>query len=120
MAKNSFKKPQGNRKNLFALMERVVRVDRFFKDGLPLKYLPNVIFTIFLIIFYIGYNHYADKNARNITKLEAEVEDLRAHYTTLKAQYMYSQLQSEVEKRVKTLGLVESIDPPYKLKMAAE
>lgn len=120
MVKNTFKKPQGTRKNLFAIMERLVRVDQFFKDGLPLKYLPNVIFTIFLVIFYIGYNHYADKNARNINKLETEVEDLRAHYTTLKAQYMYSQLQSEVQKRVKRLGLVESMDPPYKLKLEAE
>ncbi len=120
MAKNTFKESKGNRKNLFSIMEKLVRVDRFFENGLPLKYLPNVLFTILLIIFYIGYNHYADKNARNINKLEAEVEDLRAHYTTLKAQYMYSRLQSEVQKKVKPLGLVESMDPPYKLKMPVE
>lgn len=120
MVKNTFKKPQGTKKNLFAIMERLVRVDRFFDNGLPLRYLPNVLFTILLIIFYIGYNHYADKNARNINKLEAEVEDLRAHYTTLKAQYMYSRLQSEVQKRAKPLGLVESTDPPYKLTIASE
>jgi len=120
MVKNTFKKPQGSRKNLFSIMERLVRVDRFFENGLPLKYLPNVLFTILLIIFYIGYNHYADKNARNINKLEIEVEDLRAHYTTLKAQYMYSRLQSEVQKRVKPLGLIESKKPPYKLNMPAE
>ena len=120
MTKNTFKKSQGTKKNLFAIMERLVRVDRFFEDGLPLKYLPNVLFTIFLVIFYIGYNHYADKNARNINKLEVEVEDLRAHYTTLKSQYMYSRLQSEVEKRVNQIGLVESMDPPFKLEMPAE
>ena len=120
MAKNTFKEPKGTRKNLFSVMERLVRVDRFFENGLPLKYLPNVLFAILLIIFYIGYNHYADKNALNINKLEAEVEDLRAHYTTLKAQYMYSRLQSEVQKKVKPLGLVESMDPPYKLKISGE
>jgi len=117
MVKNTFKKAQGTKNNLFALMERLVRVDRFFENGLPLKYLPNVLYTILLIIFYIGYNHYADKNARNINKLETEVEDLRAHYTTLKAQYMYSRLQSEVQKRVKPLGLEESMNPPQKLEM---
>ncbi len=120
MAKNTFKKHQGTKKNLFAVMERLVRMDRFFENGLPLKYLPNVMFTVLLIIFYIGYNHYADKNARNINKIEAEVEDLRAHYTTLKAQYMYARLQSEVQKKVKPLGLVESMNPPYKLIMPAE
>ncbi len=120
MAENTFKKTQGNRKTLFSIMERLVRVDRFFENGLPLKYLPNVLFTILLIIGYIGYNHYADKNARNINKLEVEVEDLRAHYTTLKAQYMYARLQSEVQKKVKPLGLVESMNPPYKLTIPAE
>jgi len=119
MARNTFKEPKENKKNIFSIMERLVRVDRFFENGLPLTYLPNVLFTIMLIIFYIGYNHYADKNARNINKLKAEVEDLRAHYTTLKAQYMYARLQSEVVKKVKPLGLVESMDPPYKLKMPA-
>ena len=96
------------------------RIDRFFEDGLPLKYLPNVLFTVVLIVFYIGYNHYADKNARNISKLEAEVEDLRAHYTTLKAQYMYSRLQSEVQKRVEPPGMVESMDPLQKIDLPME
>ena len=120
MAKNTFKESGRKKRNLFAMMERLVRIDRFFEDGLPLKYLPNVLFTVVLIIFYIGYNHYADKNARSISKLEAEVEDLRAHYTTLKAQYMYSRLQSEVQKRVEPLGLEESMDPPEKIEIAKE
>jgi hypothetical protein len=120
MAKNTFKKIKYTKKNIFTMMEKFVRVDKFFENGLPLTYLPNVLFTIFLIIFYIGYNHYADKNIRNISRIEAQVEDLRAHYTTLKAQYMYSRLQSEVQKKVKPLGLVESMKPPYKLKMTTK
>jgi hypothetical protein len=47
--------------------------------------------------------------------LENEVEDLRADVTTLEAEYMFSSKQSEVAKNVKTLGLEESKQPPYKI-----
>jgi hypothetical protein len=47
--------------------------------------------------------------------MQTEVEDLRADYTTLKADIMYASKQSEVARRVKDLGLKESINPPYKL-----
>ncbi len=120
MAKNTYKESKNKGKNIFAIMERLIRVDWLFQNGVPLKYLPNVLFTILLIIFYIGYNHYADKNARNISKLESEVEDLRAHYTTLKAQYMYARLQSEVKKKVAPLGLEESLNPPAKISLPNE
>jgi phage shock protein A len=66
-------------------------------------------------IFYIGNSHYADKTIRKIDKLEQEVEDLRADYTTLKSEYMFASKQSEVAKRVKKLGLVESQEPPFKI-----
>lgn len=120
MAKNSFKESKPKGKNLFARMEHLVKVDWLFQNGVPLKYLPNMVFTVLLIIIYIGYNHLADNNARNISKLESEVEDLRAHYTTLKAQYMYAKLQSEVKKKVVPLGLEESLNPPAKISLPQE
>jgi hypothetical protein len=43
------------------------------------------------------------------------VEDLRADFTTLKADVMFSSKQSEVARRVKPLGLKESVKPPYKI-----
>lgn len=92
-----------------------MRLDRLFEDGLPLKYLPYILFTTVLIIIYIGYHHYAEKTSREISKIEIEVEDLRADYTTLKAEYMYSRLQSEVVKKVDYLNLEEASEPPYKI-----
>ena len=115
MAKNTFKIEPQNRKGLFTWFENMVRLNRLFDDGLPLKYLPYILFSTLLIIIYIGYNHYAEKTSREITKIETEVEDLRADYTTLKSDYMYSRLQSEVVKKVKYLELEEALEPPFKI-----
>jgi len=46
-----------------------------------------------------------------------EVEDLRADFTTLKAELMFASKQSEVAKKVKEQGLEESMSPPYKIEI---
>jgi hypothetical protein len=115
MAQNTFKIQSQQKRGLFSKLENLMRLDRLFEDGLPLKYLPYILFTTVLIIIYIGYHHYAEKTSREISKIEIEVEDLRADYTTLKAEYMYSRLQSEVVKKVDYLNLEEASEPPYKI-----
>jgi hypothetical protein len=81
------------------------------------KYLPHVVYLTAIGIFYIGNSHYAEKTIRKIDRLQVEVEDLRADYTTLKAQTMFASKQSEVARSVKPLGLKESLKPPYKIKV---
>ena len=115
MTKNTFKIQSQKKEGLFAKLERTLNLGSFFENGLPIKYLPNIGFVTLLIIFYIGYNHNAEKTSREINKLETEVENLRADYTTLKSDYMYSRLQSEVSKRVASMGLKESKVPPEKI-----
>ena len=86
-----------------------------WENGLPVKYLPHILFGTLLCIIYIGNSHYAETSQRKLNKLKVEVEDLRADYTTLKSDYMHAKLQSEVAKRVRKLGLEESSTPPYKI-----
>jgi hypothetical protein len=120
MAKNRPKqalKKTKPKKSFFGWVERTMRMEQVFEDGLPVRYLPYVLFLVVLGIFYIGNSHYADKTNRKISKLEREVEDLRADYTTLKADYMYASKQSEVAKKVKELGLFESLEPPHKIEI---
>lgn len=115
MAKNTFKIKGQKKESVFSKIERSLNLGNLFEDGLPIKYLPNLAFVTVLVIIYIGYNHYGEKTSRDINKLEIEVENLRADYTTLKSDYMYSKLQSEVAKRVAGLGLIESKKPPQKI-----
>ncbi|MEQ9286164.1 MAG: FtsL-like putative cell division protein [Cyclobacteriaceae bacterium] len=118
MAANTYKNnASGNsgKSSFFAMIENHLNVERFFEDGLPIQYLPPTLFLTFLGILYIGNLHYAEKNIRKISSLEVEVEDLRADYTTLKADYMYTSKQSEVALKAAGIGLVESDIPPSKI-----
>jgi hypothetical protein len=101
------------KKNLFSAIGKVGGVDRLFEEGVPVHYLPYVLYVVGLLIFYIGNSHNAERTIRKIDKLKTEVSDLRADYTTLKADLMIKSKQSEVAKQVGGLLLEESIQPPY-------
>jgi len=116
-ARNTFKLKTGRsgKNSLFKRMEGALNMDSIFEDGLPVKYLPHMLFVVALTLVYIGNSHYAEKNARRISTLEKRVEDLRADYHTLKSDYMVNRMQSEVARKVKPMGLVESQTPPFKV-----
>ena len=96
-------------------MSRWVKSDSTIGNSFPAKYLPKVLFVVVLGVFYVWNTHYAERSIRKIDKLETEVEDLRADVTSLETEVMYGSKQSEVAKKVKALGLVESKEPPYKI-----
>ena len=115
---NTLKVEEGKEKkkgSIFARFENLLKLDTDFENGLPVKYLPYLLFLTAIGIFYIGNNHYAEKTIRKIDKIQIEVEDLKADYTTLKAEYMFSSKQSEVAKRMEESGIYESLKPPFKI-----
>lgn len=109
------KEPKAKGESLFSKIDRLLKVDTSFDSGVPVRFVPYILYFTCLGLFYIGNNHYAEKTIRKINRLEEEVEDLRANYTTLKAGYMFESKQSEVAKRVEKLGLEESATPPHKI-----
>ncbi|UXP30738.1 FtsL-like putative cell division protein [Reichenbachiella agarivorans] len=119
MASNTYRNPDTTRstgkRSFFSLLESFINVEKLFENGLPIQFLMPILYVTVLCIIYIGNLHFAEKSIRKISKLRVEVEDLRADYTTLKADYMFTSKQSEVAKKAKKLGLYESIDPPYKI-----
>ncbi len=106
--------------SLFKLLDKYTNVDALFEEGVPLKYLPHVLFITGITLFYIGNTHYAEKTIRRIDKIKVETEDLRADYTTLKSDYMEASKQSEVARNVAPLGLIESSSPPYQVIVPAD
>jgi len=117
MAKNTYKigSELSGKESLFSWIQQILSLDKILEEGIPVKYIPQILFVTFLTIFYIGNNHYAEKTIRKIEKLEIEVEEYRADYTSLKADYMFASKQSEVARKVKELGLVENKMPPNKI-----
>ncbi len=122
MTVNKFKikpksKSKGFGKGLFASVERRLKLEYYFEEGFPVKYLPKILFVMVLGLIYISNTHYGEKTVRKINNIQAEVEDLRADYTTLKADLMFASKQSEVAKKVKDLELTESLRPPFKVEV---
>ncbi len=130
MAENTYRKKEENKikekgttvptRTVFQMLETSLKLNNVLSEGLPMKQMPRILFIMGLLIFYIANTHYADKIVRNTAKTKAEVQDLRADYTTLKADLMFKSKQSEVAKRVAVLGLEESLAPPYKLEIKKE
>ncbi|MDB5255645.1 MAG: hypothetical protein JWM14_340 [Chitinophagaceae bacterium] len=100
---------------LFSAMESITGSSGLFKEGLPVKYVPYVFYVCVFMMGYIWNAHTSDKLVRKISKMKVEVNDLRADYTTLKAELMYKSKQSEVAKQVQSIGLEESMVPPQKI-----
>ena len=105
--------------SLFSLLDRVTSVDGLFREGLPVRFLPHLLFVMVLTLLYIGNTHYGNRMNRSIQRLKQETEDLRADYTTLKSDYMEASKQSEVARKVAAFGLVESSSPPFRITVPA-
>jgi hypothetical protein len=101
--------------SVFSAIEKKLKLENYFEEGFPVHYVPKIVFVMVLGLIYIGNTHYAEKTVRTINNMQSEVEDLRADYTTMKAELMYSSKQSEVAKKVKPYGLEESLAPPFKV-----
>ena len=101
--------------SVFSAIERKLKLESYFEEGFPVQYIPKIVFVMTLGLIYIGNTHHAEKTVRKINHIQAEVEDLRADYTTLKADLMFSSKQSEVAEKVKAYGLKESLTPPFKI-----
>ncbi len=122
MSENKFKidpkisqAPKGT--GMFSGVEKRLKLESYFEEGFPVQYLPKILFVMALGLLYISNTHYAEKTVRTISAMQVEVEDLRADYTTLKADLMFASKQSEVARKVKVYGLKESLTPPYKIEI---
>lgn len=117
MAGNTYRIPAKERRSgsMFTAIERMLHIDSSLGEVINVRFLPRILFISLLCVIYIGNRHNAEKKIRDISRLERQVNDLRADYTTLKADYMFSSKQSEVARRAARLGLKPSSIPPKKL-----
>ena len=122
MAENVYRKPESKHKkrSKLSFLSNAFSMGSAFENGVPLRYFPVFLLFFFLVIVYIGNGHFSDKTARKIRRLEQSVENLRVDYITLKEESMVASKQSEVARRVGEIGLVESLEPPYKIVIAKD
>jgi hypothetical protein len=108
--------------HLFNWLNRFLPLDKVFGEKLPgqeervpVKYFYYFGWVVILLVAYERIGFQSEQYVRNSIKLKKEVDDLRAEYTSIHAEYMKSGLQSVVIEKVKASGLEENLTPPKKI-----
>ncbi|TDB68976.1 FtsL-like putative cell division protein [Arundinibacter roseus] len=114
--------PPKRKFSLFQWLSRFLPLGKVFgeknetnKDLIPIRYFYYFLWVVFLLLVYERIGYLSEQYVRRSLVLKKEVEDLRAEYTTIKAEYMKSGKQSEVVQKVQGTGLEENLTPPHKL-----
>lgn len=79
-----------------------------------IKLLPLGLFITLLMVVYIANNYWSIKSFREMYGLKKELKELRFEHITTKSDFMYISKQSEVARKLDTLGIKESTIPPQK------
>ncbi|KAA6441340.1 hypothetical protein FEM33_02180 [Dyadobacter flavalbus] len=108
--------------HLFNWLNRFLPLDKAFgeripgkEERLPVKYFYYFGWVVMLLVAYERIGFQSEQYVRNSIKLKKEVDDLRAEYTSIHAEYMKSGKQSVVIEKVKAEGLEENLNPPKKI-----
>lgn len=64
-----------------------------------------LMFLGFLGIVYIANAHFAEKNVRDIQRVEKEIKEMKWEYISIKSETMYKSMQSQLDDKVERLDL---------------
>jgi uncharacterized protein HemX len=74
---------------------------------------PYLIFVSFLLVLYVSLGYYYEHLERERQTTERRLEELRAEFKTLQAAFESQLQQSQVERSMADLGLIQSVEAPY-------
>ena len=81
----------------------------------PVKYIDGSLFLLCLGLIMVFCRINAERQMRQLRKSNEEVNNLRAEYTILKANYMKMGKQSELAPKVEVFGIKESRKTPQRI-----
>lgn len=95
-------------------IKRVFSADSYSSRSF-VTYVPFIAFLGFLAMTYIANRHFAESTVRQIDRLSREVKEMSWDYKALSADLMQQSTQSEIAKKVDSMGLKERTQPPRKI-----
>jgi len=82
-----------------------------------LVHIPFMLFLVGVAIAYISYGYHAEHTVKEMYVLESKVKDLRSQELTLKSELEQIKQQSNVAQAIEAMGLKESVEQPFKVKV---
>lgn len=99
-----------------SFFQSMFATDRFSSSAF-VGYIPFIAFVGLLAILYIANRHYAERTVREIDHISKEVKEMNWDYKSLSADLMKQTTQTEIAKRVDSMGLKERVEPPKKIRV---
>lgn len=112
---NEAKEPKKYSSGKAGVLDMIFNLDHLTDGEIPVEWVKRIIFIACLILVYIYYTMLADGKIHQIAKETAELEELRADYTTQKAEYMKMGKQSYLANEVRKYGMEPTLIPPTKI-----
>ncbi len=78
--------------------------------------LPFIFYVVFIMMSYIAYGYYAERNIKELVQAESQLRELKARHTAAEARLEQLKQQSQVAEKMSELGLRESTQPPIALR----
>ena len=72
---------------------------------------PYLLFLALLAFVYITNDYVLENKVRVITKMERRIKELRYEYISVKSDLMTLSKQSQLEKRLESMGIKENKEP---------
>ncbi|MBI3141939.1 MAG: hypothetical protein HYZ16_03850 [Bacteroidetes bacterium] len=94
---------------------RALEIDFISKSDIQ-KWFPFALYCAAWAFVYIANRIYAEKNERLLNQLHVEVRDARADYYTIVSRIENLRKPSEIERRVRHLGLRQDLKPAETIK----
>lgn len=100
---------------LTSTMQKMADFDFNISREWMVKQIPFALFIMMLLLLHIYNVHSTERIIRKTDKLNKEVKELRSEYITILSQLMSESKQSNVAKKLDTLGIKELTTPPIKI-----
>ena len=93
---------------------------KFLVSDDSLKNWRFIVFLSLLALVMIGSSHTADKKVHQISKLNAEVKELKSEYVDVRMRLMRSRMESRIITAMESRGLQPSSTPPKRIRIIGE
>ncbi len=72
-------------------------------------------YIVFLMFLLIANNYYSEKIIRETNIVKRELKELQTEHLSTLSEYLKKSQQSEIAKRLDSIGIKESVVPPKKI-----
>lgn len=93
---------------------------KFLVSDDALKNWRFIIFLSLLALGMIASSHSADKKVHKISKMMAEVKELKSEYVDVRMILMQSKMESKIINQMASREIVPSVTPPQTIRIMTE